>query len=300
MRAKICIFLVMAFAFSGCIGIINLGEIGINKNFGVKTIIPTTKPMMATQDGTNASADEDVHDEKMIITPGNDNQLQWQGPGEIFVPILLYHHILEHEVENIYSVNVSSFREQMSYLKENGYSTINTQQLAKAITEGANLPQKPVLITFDDGNENIYLNAYPVMKEFDLTGTVYPIANRLTAGGFLSVDQLNELIIGGWEVGSHGYTHVDLVEYPDALRNEIGESKKKLEEKLETGILTFAYSFGKASAVTKDWVKRVGYFSGMGLGIQNFHSEKDIWYLSRRQVNSDTTPLEFIQLLSYN
>lgn len=297
MRTKI-LLIVVVFVFSGCVSYSNLGEIGNSKNFGEKTIIPLAMLVGGTQEGNNSDMDEDFHNDMKILKYEEDNQVQWQGPGEIFVPILLYHHILKHNGENIYTVSEINFRDQMNYLKNNGYSSITTRQLVEAIIEGANLPQKPILITFDDGNENTYLNAFPVMNELGLTGTVYIIANRLKANGFLSVEQLKELINNGWEVGSHGYTHADLVEHPGALRDEIGESKKKLEDVLETDIFTFAYPFGKATTVTKNWVKQIGYFSGMGLGISNVHSENDIWYLSRRQINNDTSLNEFQQLLS--
>jgi len=292
--------MVIFITLSGCNGFVNHGEIASSKNFGKNTIIPTVQPIIESQEGIEKKSNEESHSEDETMQHEDDDQLQWQGPGEVFVPILLYHHILNHEAENMYTVTVTDFRKQMNYLIENGFTSITTRELVNAILEGGNLPQKPVIITFDDGNENIYLHAFPIMEEFGLTGTLYLISNRLTASGFLSVEMLNEMILEGWEVGSHGNTHVDLVAQPDTLRTEIGDSKKKLEELLLTEITSFAYPFGKANSVTKDWVKRIGYSSAMGLGISNFHNENEIWYLSRRQVDSDTTLVDFIQLLSHN
>lgn len=299
MKIKFYFLLLIIITLSGCGGFTNQGEITSSKNFGKNTFIPTIKPLIESQEGIEKESIEESHNEDDPMQL-NEDQLQWQGPGEVFVPILLYHHILNHEAENIYTVTVTDFRKQMNYLIENGFTSITTKELVNAILEGGNLPQKPVIITFDDGNENIYLHAFPIMEELGLTGTLYLISNRLTASGFLSVDKLNEMIIKGWEVGSHGNTHVDLVAQPDTLRTEIGDSKKKLEESLNTEIASFAYPYGKANSLTKDWVKRIGYSSAMGLGISNFHNENEIWYLSRRQVDSNTTLVDFIQLLSHN
>jgi len=281
---------------TGCSHNANKGELSSLKNFDTEPQFLTSEH---TQDLLSIIENGDkAYDEKSVSAM--EKVYKQQGPGEVIVPILLYHHILNNKADNIYTVSSAKFRDQMQYLKENNYSTIEPEILIKAIIEGVDLPEKPVLISFDDGNENVFLNAFPIMEEFDFSGTVYIISNRLNIDGFLSIEQINTLTNNGWVVGSHGNSHVDVVENPYALSDEVAVSKEKLEEALSIKITTFAYPFGKADSLSKDWVKRIGYTAGMGLGIQNTHTKNDIWYLSRRQVNSDTTLDEFIQLLSYN
>ena len=222
------------------------------------------------------------------------------GPGKVDVPILLYHHILIGKPPNLYSVSMGTFKEQLSYLKNNGYQTISVSELIRAITVGADLPEKPIIITFDDGNENVYLNAFPLMKNFSFTGAVYIIANRIDAEGFLTKIQIKELLSSGWEVGSHGMKHIDLVITPGALRDEIGNSKKIIEDMLDFKLSSFAYPFGKATKITMDWVRQIGYLAGMGLGINNQHDKEDLFYLSRRQVESNMDMQSFAKLLSIN
>ena len=222
------------------------------------------------------------------------------GPGTVNVPILLYHHVLEGKATNQYSVSFRDFQEQLSYLKDNEYHTISLLQLVQAITVGADLPEKSVILTFDDGNENVYLNAFPLMKNYGFTGVVYIIANRINAEGFLSVEQIKELLSSGWEIGSHGMNHVDLVKNPQALRDEIGTSKKKIEDSLEIKVTSFAYPYGEALNLTKDWVKQIGYLAGMGLGITNRHNKNNLFYLDRRQVESDMDMSDFVKLLAFD
>lgn len=222
------------------------------------------------------------------------------GPGKVIVPILLYHHILEGKLLNPYSVSMGNFQEQLSYLKDDGYHTISISQLIQAITVGADLPEKSIILTFDDGNENVYLNAFPLMKEFGFIGEVYIIANRINAEGFLTRKQIEELLSSGWEIGSHGMKHIDLVLNPEASRDEIGTSKKKIEDMLDIKLTSFAYPYGKATTITMDWVKQIGYLVGMGLGISNQHNKENLFYLNRRQVDSNMDMLDFVKLLSIN
>lgn len=220
-----------------------------------------------------------------------------QGPGRVAVPILLYHHVLQGQKTDSYSVSKPNFIRQMDYLIKNGYRTIGMDDLVNAIQFGEDLPEKSVIITFDDGNENVYLNAYPVMKERGLIGILLIIANRIGASGFLTVKELLEMKDAGWEIGSHGMRHVDLVKETQDLRDEIGNSKKQIEADLGMKISIFAFPYGKANSVTMDWVKRIGYKAALGLGISNVHDQSNLFYLARREVKEQFNLVEFAKLL---
>ena len=224
----------------------------------------------------------------------------WQEAGYADVPILLFHHITIDKPKNGYSVSLAFFKKYLDYLKENNYHTITMAQLSQALYEGAELPLNPVIITFDDGNQNVFDNAFSLMTEYGFVGVVYIITNRINLDGFLSEDQLHQMIDSGWEVGSHGRNHIDLVEQPEALRDEVGNSKKELEQLLGIQVLSFAYPFGKADNKAKDWVKQIGYRVALGLGISNEHSASSRFYLSRREVKSELPLDEFIRLLIIN
>ncbi len=234
---------------------------------------------------------------KETVLIENDPSIIHSGLGDVNVPILLYHHVLKGQPTNPYSVSEKNFQEQLTFLKENGFFTISISQLITAITVGATLPEKSVILTFDDGNENIYLNAFPLMKKNGFTGVIYIIANRINADGFLTEDQIRDFLSAGWEIGSHGMKHINLVLHPDALRDEIGSSKKKIEEVLGMKVTSFAYPFGTATKITMDWVKQIGYLAGMGLGITNQQNKENIFYLYRRQVESKMSISDFSNLL---
>ena len=220
-------------------------------------------------------------------------QLTMQGPGKIICPILLYHHIKAvdlvpiPEVAQETYITPENFRAQMQALKDWGYTAIPITLLVKAINFGAPLPDRPVVITFDDGDISVYNTAFPIMKEFGFVGVNYIVGNRLSADGFINTAQLKETIAAGWEVGSHSMTHTDLTLSPN-LDWEIHQSKADLETALGVKITTFAFPFG----VGYDWdnimnMVRGNYSAAVGLGVYTEQGPGNLFYLWRRPARYD-------------
>lgn len=217
------------------------------------------------------------------------------------VPILLYHDIPNHSAPSErYSVSAARFDEQMKLLKDYGYSTITIQQLVNHIREGQVLPARPIVISFDDGYQNIYDNAYPIMERYGLTGTVYIVANRLRSDGFLDRGQLKEMLASGWEVGSHGMTHTELTQNHDLVRTEILQSRLDLNDALGIKVFSFAYPFGSLDWYISSKVLDYGYFSAVGVGNLSQHSAGTIYNMSRREIEGDATLEEFEALLPWS
>ncbi len=188
------------------------------------------------------------------------------------VPILMYHHVTAVPIGNAcvlnpdnYCVSPDKFDTELKLLHDWGYTTITTTMLAQAITKGTSLPPRPVLITFDDANEDNYTNAFPIMKKYGFTGVLYLVVKYLNTPNYLTTDQVKEMAAAGWEVGSHSETHPNLqVTSSSALRFEIVQSKQELEQMLGVPILTFAYPFGNVSSAAVDYVHFAKYIAAMG------------------------------------
>jgi peptidoglycan/xylan/chitin deacetylase (PgdA/CDA1 family) len=210
----------------------------------------------------------------------------FQGPGEVFVPILLYHRIAVSLTDSQYYVSPDKFEEQIKLLHDWEYTTITTETLVKAITEGAALPPRPILITFDDGNLDNYTTAFPIMQKYGFSGVLYIIDTYVGADKYMNVDQIKEMVSAGWEVGSHSMTHLELTTLdPDQQQYEIIESRRFLENKLGVPVLTFAYPFGISDTVVINTVYSAGYIAGMGLGYTFDQGTSNLFSLQRRGVN---------------
>jgi|LSQX01.1.fsa_nt_gb peptidoglycan/xylan/chitin deacetylase (PgdA/CDA1 family) len=220
-------------------------------------------------------------------------------PGLVEAPILLYHHVQGDYSINRYEVSIPDFEAQMVTLKEMGYNVVTLSQLLQALIDGGELPENPVVITFDDGHESIYYHAFPIMKELGLPGVFYIVANRIYGSPeFLGIDQLKEMIAAGWEIGSHGYSHLDMTINHDLADWEISQSKLDLQEALSTNVQTFAYPFGAIDAFTAQTVSDSGYMAGMGLGISKVHTWNTLFYLNRIEIYGDYSLEDFVNILS--
>ena len=92
------------------------------------------------------------------------------------VPVLNYHQINDRD-ENSLTVHTDEFDEQMKYLSDNGYHAITPEEMMDAWENGTPLPEKPVILTFDDGYVDNYKNAYPILEKYNLKGTIFLISD---------------------------------------------------------------------------------------------------------------------------
>ena len=219
--------------------------------------------------------------------------------GNAVVPILLYHHIAVSENSNRYYVTPDQFEAQMAWLYEHGYTTITASRLADVLHSGAELPAKPVVITFDDGDLEVFENAYPIMSKYGYSGVFYIISGWIDAKGMVNKEQLLQMVADGWEIGSHSFSHIDLTQNYDALGEQVVGSKRALEAEFGVPVNTFAYPFGMIDAAVADVVVRAGYRAGMGLGTSFQHDLGDLWYLNRLEVRSEYDLGRFIDLLPW-
>lgn len=218
--------------------------------------------------------------------------------GELKIPILLYHHVSDTMPANRYVVSRENFRLQMDRLRALGYSTISISKLVDVLIYGGLMPANPVVITFDDGNVDVYENAYPIMNEMNFTGVLYIVANRLESPGFMDVDQLKQMVASGWEIGSHSETHVDLTKDHDVVRYEELQSRLDLEEAISVTVKTFAYPFGLTDEYVSQSAQDYGYAAAVGLGTSIDHTWGTLFYLSRREVQGDYSLAQFVALLT--
>lgn len=221
------------------------------------------------------------------------------GPGEVEAPILMYHNVDTESKSARYNVVPEVFAAQMQALADWGYETITAKQLVAAITKGAPLPPRPIVITFDDGYYGVYEYAFPIMQEHGFVGVAYIVANRLKSHGFMGAPQLDEMIATGWEVGSHSFTHSDLTLDHSIAFDEIFYSRQTLNQALSQEVSTFAYPFGAFDYYLGDRTRKWGYKAGMGLGTHYTHSENTLFYLQRIEVQGGYNIEKFASLLPW-
>ena len=245
--------------------------------------LPTSTPLPATETATHLP----TLAAPATFTASPTPTAAWihQGPYEVIVPILLYHRIDVSPNNSRYYVSPDKFEEEMKLLHNWGYTTITLDMLTQAINQGADLPPRPMLITFDDGHLNNYTTAFPIMQKYGFTGILYIVGRYMGADQFMNADQIKEMAGAGWEVGSHSMRHLDLAALDlSEQKYEIFKSREFLEEKLGLPIQSFAYPFGSSNFDILELTRAAGYTTGMSLGYTYDQGIGNLLSLQRRDV----------------
>ena len=290
---KINVFVGVLFLFSACTGTISTPG-------SIPTLTRTKTPPLPTKTATFALTDTPAP--TLTASPVPTPTWVLLGPGDVTIPILLYHRIDVSPINSRYYVPPETFEQEIKVLRDWEYTTITSEMLVQAITTGRELPPHPILITFDDGHLDNYTNAFAIMKKYGFIGVLYIVGNYLGADGFMDRDQILEMYDAGWEVGSHSMNHFDLTKLnPQDQRNEIVGSKEKLENVLGIDILTFAYPFGAKDGSVMDYVRFAGYNAAMGAeGYTDSQGEWNLFNLQRVEIKGSEDAKSMTRFLTWH
>ena len=181
------------------------------------------------------------------------------------VPVLCYHHIREakpgqSETLKSYSVSPESFAQQMKALKDSGYETILPGDLYNYLVHGGKLPAKPVMLTFDDTDEEQYSIGYPEMKKYGFKGVFFIMTVSINRPRYMTTEQLKELSDNGNAVEAHTWDHHMVTKYKGAdFDIQFVKPKKKVEDITGKPAEYFAYPFGIWNMAAIPELKKAGY-----------------------------------------
>lgn len=202
------------------------------------------------------------------------------------VPVMYYHSIDPSE-ENSLILHPDRFRKQMQYILDSGFTPLTISQVYRYHTEGLKIPKKSIVITLDDGYENNYTQAYPILKELNIPATIFVQTDRIDQPGWLKKDQIIEMSNNGIDIMSHTISHPSLkkLSYEEQVK-ELTESKKVLEELLEKEVYAISYPYGDYNKDTLEIVKDAGYKIAFTTKEKLMNKEDGIYELERIYSNS--------------
>lgn len=183
---------------------------------------------------------------------------------EIKIPILTYHYIEDTpastDLPNLFE-NTEIFEAQLKSIRKACYETVLVREIGDALIDGKSLPDKPLALTFDDGYADMYYNVFPLLKEYDMKGTMYIITNAVGTPGYLTKAQLIEMDQSGLvEIASHTVNHANLFKSsPKVAAYELKKSKEDLERILNRPVVSFAYPYGFFTERDEEICRQAGY-----------------------------------------
>ena len=218
------------------------------------------------------------------------------------IPVIGYHSIGDDPTgENPLVISPEKFREQLEKLVEKGYTTLTMEQVQNYLINDEPIPAKSVLLTFDDGYEDNYTNAFPILKEFNMHATIFVIPGYLNSGVYLSSDQVKEMSDSGLiDIESHTYSHKRLSElsYENQL-NELVSSKKALSDLTGKEVTAIAYPEGLYNDDTLKAVAEAGYKTGFTIERGYADREDNMYKLNRVCVDNTYAGKNILYVLKY-
>ncbi len=223
------------------------------------------------------------------------------------VPILLYHRLRPKNVgvddfERIFVVYVSRFEEQMNYLATHGYNVISLAQYVAYVEGKDKLPEKPIIITFDDGYLSNYQYAYPILQKYGFPATIFitvdenskVFKDREKFDSPLTKEQIKEISENNISIQSHAITHNHLSDLPDKeTEYELAQSKVILEKLTGKPVDFLAIPGAFYSKKVKQIAKEVGYKAAFSGHKGTNSSASDLYSLRRIVIERDSNLKDF-------
>ena len=204
---------------------------------------------------------------------------------EVYLPIIMYHSLLKDKnLQNDYTISPDLFEADLKYITENGYTTVTVSDLIAYVYEDKDLPDKCIMITFDDGYYNNYYYAYPLLEKYKCKAVISPIVSMTekftetedvsVSYGHITTDDINEMIYSGYvEIQNHSYDmHTitprrgveqkrgeTLDEYKKIISENITKAQTYIKENTGTTPQCFVYPFGAESESTLQIIKDLGF-----------------------------------------
>ena len=182
-------------------------------------------------------------------------------------PILEYHQVTDEVLDPVYEVyNVppAEFAAQLDYLQAEGYTTITLQDFMRVVHGKGTLPEKPIILTFDDGYKDNYTEMLPILEAHGMTAVVYVITNELGKAGYMTVDELKDMQRRGLEIGSHTSDHLPLTSQDKITqRRQIRESKIFLEWSGLQTIYSLSYPNGAFNSELEELLREENYLTAV-------------------------------------
>jgi len=221
------------------------------------------------------------------------------------VPILMYHHIDDGPNASMY-VKPYNFYRQMGYLRWRHYNVISLDELVEGIKAGKNFKRNTVVITFDDGYEDNYLNAYNFLKGTGFPATIFLISDYVNTQGYIKWHQAREILAeSNITFGAHtkSNAYIPDIKSKDKLKEEIAGSKADIEAGTGSSVNFFCYPAGGFTPQAEQIIKESGYKGACttNRGANKLNSE-DVYALKRIKVKDsdfvDHDPISFWLKLS--
>ncbi|MDO5516761.1 MAG: polysaccharide deacetylase family protein [Clostridium sp.] len=175
------------------------------------------------------------------------------------IPVLYYHSVND-EIDNEVTISPKILKKELEYIKDQGYITLSMDDVRNYLLNNKPIPEKSILITFDDGYMDNYYYAFPILKDLNMKATIFCITSELDGSYYLSEDAIKEMSQNNIDIESHTvhHNHLNKLDYDEQLK-ELNDSKEKLESITGKKVNAIAFPFGDYNKDSVLAAKNSGY-----------------------------------------
>jgi peptidoglycan/xylan/chitin deacetylase (PgdA/CDA1 family) len=223
------------------------------------------------------------------------------------LPILTFHFVGDHPHQRHHRsifCHAPVFAAQMRLLRRLGWQTLTLAEAGHLAASGAPVPSRRFVLTFDDGDADLWWSVRPVLKQHGFTASAFIVSGRIggtndwedapTLAGrpLLNAEQLRAMAVEGWDIGGHTINHADLTTLDEqGLEREIRGSRTQLEETLGQPVTSFSYPSGRVHQAAREATVRAGFTVAVTTEKGWVHSGMDPLLLPRVSVSHRAGPL---------
>lgn len=223
------------------------------------------------------------------------------------VPILMYHYLSDpppgaDRYRRDLSTSPAQFEQHLAYLREQGYQAVTLYDLLYHLTQGTPLPEKPVVITFDDGYRDNYSNAFPLLRQYGFNATFFVLTEVTNQGEaeYMTWDQLREMAAAGMDIECHARVHENLPENDDArLVWQVLGCREAIEGELGQRPRFVAYPSGHFDDRVMAFFASDNYWGGVTTQQGSLHSSDTLFEIKRLRIRNTTTVEDLVDLLAF-
>ena len=221
------------------------------------------------------------------------------------VPILMYHYIsaspsASDRIRYGLSVPPEMFEAQLKLLQDNGFTTVSLRELYEYLAIGTALPDKPIVLTFDDGYIDNYTNAFPLLQKYSMIGTFFVLTGPADDGEptYLSWDMIQEMNNAGMDIQLHSRDHLDMRNRPrDWLVFQIIGGRQSIEGHTGKPVIFMAYPSGKYDAGVQSFLRDTNFWAAVTTAPGSRHVLQNALSWDRVRVSGQLRLQDFAKLL---
>lgn len=225
------------------------------------------------------------------------------------VPVFMYHSVTDQPVDATRSLSVGPrlLAGQLAALADLGFTGLTFSRLRDALARGEELPDRSVVLTFDDGYDDFHTVALPVLQRYGFPATVFVATGWVRDAGaqsagrpldrMLSWGQVAEAAAAGVEIGAHSHSHAQLDQLgAGALHDELRTSKALLEDHLGSAVRSLAYPYGYSNRRVRAAAATVGYDGAAAVANASARDDADLFAVPRLTVRRSMTTQTLTEL----